>query len=68
MARKSRCENMRFKIHHVSSENINDEIMAAINHGRMTMVRILAESILKQERNSQQPPLNGYAVRSGGLG
>ncbi|OPX93890.1 MAG: hypothetical protein A4E53_00176 [Pelotomaculum sp. PtaB.Bin104] len=52
MARKSRCENMRFKIHYVSSENINDEIMAAVNHGHKTMVRIIAESILRQERDN----------------
>jgi len=52
MARKSRCENIGSKIHYVSSENINEEIMAAVNHGRMTMVRIIAESILRQERDN----------------
>lgn len=52
MARKSRCESMKFKVHYASPNSVNEETMAAILHGRETMIRIIAENILRESKGN----------------
>lgn len=61
MARKSRCESMKFKVHKDSSNGIEVDTRLAIIHGRNTMIRLIAESIHEEIKSLSTP------VRSGGL-
>jgi len=42
---------MKFKVHYASPNSVNEETMVAIIHGRETMIRLVAENILREERD-----------------
>lgn len=50
---KSRCENMKVKIHHLPPESIDDETRFAISQGRNTMIRLIAENIFRENDKSK---------------
>ncbi|WP_104372292.1 hypothetical protein [Desulfocucumis palustris] len=46
---RSRLDDMKFKTYYIT-ESLNQETNAAINHGRQTMIRIIAQSVLRNEQ------------------